>query len=286
MIPSQHLATKSAGFMALNMAPETTRGTKPPSKFTTSHKLWAVALLAVVGLALGLYFGLNGSSSPTPAPTPVTTPAPPTPAHPTPAPPTPAPPTPAPPTPAPTPPTPASTPVTACTNTSKVLPKDECDAWIDFHKATGGLDWNLCSASRTDPCGCRIPGSKFVVDCDGGHITVIHLQNNGLNGTVPASVSAWVHMEFFYVDNNALSGTLPPSMSKWTELTGFIVYGNALTGPLPELPYDKMDRCVPLGATGANNFSCPLPQGVTSNCTIEQSGSLDLPMKNTSCTPP
>jgi hypothetical protein len=42
---------------------------------------------------------------------------------------------------------PASVTATNCTGHSKKLPADQCNAWIEFHDATG-----LQDCSRTDPC--------------------------------------------------------------------------------------------------------------------------------------
>jgi hypothetical protein len=72
------------------------------------------------------------------------------------------------PTPSPTP------PFNNCTGASTKLAPAQCDAWIDFHDATGGDSWEyyltgkpFCRTTRTDPCSCGgNDGTKPVCSAD------------------------------------------------------------------------------------------------------------------------
>ena len=71
---------------------------------------------------------------------------------------------------------------TNCLNVTEI-PKEECDALVNFYTATGGPDWSDSSSNqwnKTDnPC------SWTGVTCVDGHVTEIERRNKRLSGTLP-----------------------------------------------------------------------------------------------------
>ena len=102
------------------------------------------------------------------------------------------------------------------------------------------------------------------------------LDNQGLAGTIPDDVGAFVDIATFDVGNYHLNGSLPASMSAWKKVAYFDVRGSHLHTALPVLNYRAMTQCVlcavgepndPCGKDGRNYFTCPFPEGVTDRCT-------------------
>jgi hypothetical protein len=135
-----------------------------------------------------------------------------------------------------------------CTGTSAGLPAAECSAWLDMYDGTGGPSWTICSSSRLDPCSC-----SYVI-CTDGHITEVGLENNNMEGTVPATLSAMTKMTFLYLNNNKLVGLLPA------------------------MPFAQYTGYCCLQYSGSNHFDCPLPPG-TDKCNC--GGQVNI-----TCTPP
>ena len=44
---------------------------------------------------------------------------------------------------------------TACKDQSKLLPADQCNAWIAFYDGALGGQWSPTGCSRTNPCNCK-----------------------------------------------------------------------------------------------------------------------------------
>ena len=61
------------------------------------------------------------------------------------------------------------------------------------------------------------------------------VQDNLLNGTIPASLGALTALQQFRVGGNpALSGPIPASLGALSNLTVFGAAATALSGPIPE----------------------------------------------------
>ena len=168
-----------------------------------------------------------------------------------------------------------------CTGNSTKLPADQCAAWQEFYDSTGGDNWTNegRQCTRNDPCDIHCYQTAALV-CNKARTTVllIDLGSSNLVGTIPASVGAWVDLIGFDVHDNQLTGPVPATATNWKNLqrgffNQFSVLGNKLTGPLPDLDFDKMTfGCVLLHDQPTNNFSCPWPKGVTTNCHKDPGG--------------
>ena len=117
------------------------------------------------------------------------------------------------------------------------------------------------------------------------------LQSSNLVGTIPNAIGAFVDMETFNVfGNRRLNGSLPASMSAWQKLKIFLVRDAKFNGALPVLNYRAMTECVLCGAANfgragcqGNAFSCPFPQGVTDRCQKFNGDMEYQPIANADC---
>ena len=140
-------------------------------------------------------------------------------------------------------PTNAPTAPTAPTNTPTKARRSSSDVrrlLMDFYNATSGPRWTINNGwgSASDHCN-----GWYGVTCSStGEIKEILVVNNGLSGSLPASLSSFTHMAVFMADNgnakirngsNHLSGTLPASFSSLSQFKRFYVRSNALSGSLP-----------------------------------------------------
>ena len=117
------------------------------------------------------------------------------------------------------------------------------------------------------------------------------LRSSNLVGTIPNAIGAFVDMETFNVfGNRRLNGSLPASMSAWKKLKFFDVRGTKFNGALPALNYRAMTTCTLCDAAffgkpgcHGNAFSCPFPQGVTDRCQKFNGDMEYQPIANADC---
>jgi hypothetical protein len=146
-----------------------------------------------------------------------------------------------------------------CVGKSVDLAAKECAAWIDLFDATQGTSWTKsCSNTRLDPCSCTSarPDYDFIeVICEGGHVTYLYLEQNGLSGTIPASIVDFTKLEDLRLAKNRLTGkvpTLPSSVMTNPDQDVCI-----LTDCYDQTTGQKMsDSCT---EPDCNHFACPLP---------------------------
>jgi len=107
------------------------------------------------------------------------------------------------------------------------LPGGTDSTWIN----RGG--WGLPVFLGISECGSY--GVTCVVDQMGQeHVSGISLEENGLTGALPASLSALPYLEAFDIYDNEVGGSIP-TLTGLTNLKSFQVGRNLLTGPIPAL---------------------------------------------------
>eukprot|EP00936_MAST-01D_sp_MAST-1D-sp1_P000797 g797.t1 len=127
-------------------------------------------------------------------------------------------------------------PPNKCLGSSTALPAAECAAWQEMFDSMGGSDWGVCKREieRSDPCFCS--SSSQFVECEGGHITKLHLPTNRLQGTIPSSIAALTRLESLVLAGNMISGSIPAAI--FLQLTALVRLGlgsNKLVGSIPPL---------------------------------------------------
>ena len=110
-----------------------------------------------------------------------------------------------------------------------LLPQAEVDALEAIYNSTDGGNWtdNTDWLSAEDPC------SWYGVTCSGGHVTVLDLSFNRLQGTLPSQIGDLSGLEWLYLSGNQLEGSIPPEIGNLTALVLLEITGNQFTGVIP-----------------------------------------------------
>ena len=124
-----------------------------------------------------------------------------------------------------------------------------------LYRATGGDDWTdntnwLTDAPLSDWAGVRTAGS--------GRVRHLSLEDNNLNGTIPASIGQLDRLFILDLRRNPLQGPIPPELGQLKELRDLVLTGTEVSGSLPPEMGDMTGlRFVSISNT---NLSGPVPQ--------------------------
>ena len=135
-------------------------------------------------------------------------------------------------------------------------------ALLALYEASGGPRWRV----RTNWLSGEPIGDWYgVVTDDGGRVRELHLQDNGLTGTLPPEIGNLSRLSHVHFWSNALTGPIPPAF--WSLPLDLVAFtGNQVTGTLPPEVGDLIDlRWVDLGYTAMTG---PLPASMT-NLSLE-----------------
>jgi hypothetical protein len=114
-------------------------------------------------------------------------------------------------------------------------------------------------------------------------LSVIGLQGNKLNGTIPSFLGS-LPLKQLALSYNSLTGTIPSSLTSLKALTLLYLFENKLTGLVPPLSLypGTNGGCaldVPAQCTQpyCNHFTCPLPPGSDKCLWRSKTGGVDNP---------
>nr|WP_293840334.1 leucine-rich repeat domain-containing protein [uncultured Arsenicibacter sp.] len=101
---------------------------------------------------------------------------------------------------------------------------------VDLYNVTNGNFWARKSGwlSNCDPCN----GWTGVI-CTAGRVTSLELDQNGLTGTLPQSLSALTNLKTLNLKGNRLNGVIPASLALLSNLQNLYLFGNQLSGNIP-----------------------------------------------------
>jgi hypothetical protein len=109
------------------------------------------------------------------------------------------------------------------------IPAVECGALVALYHSTNGPNWADRGGWLTSDTPCAWSG----IDCEGGHVSHIHLLYNELAGTLPPELGDLSHLRVLSLWVNRLCGPIPAELGNLSELVSLELSDNQLTGPLP-----------------------------------------------------
>ena len=141
----------------------------------------------------------------------------------------------------------------ACAGVSEI-PLAECDALVALYNSTDGPNWSNHANWLVTATPCA---DWFGVECNEGHVDVLLLPANRLNGVIPGAVAGLTGLEHLDLSMNQLSGGIPPELADLTNLFFLNLSSNQLSGgiasELGNLPnLEQLDL-------SSNQLSGPLP---------------------------
>lgn len=115
-------------------------------------------------------------------------------------------------------------------NQGQAVTHPDYNALVALYNSTNGDTWtdNTGWLSNDDPCS-----GWNGVECEGGRVTVISLQQNNLTGTLPNEIGDLTQLRAMYLWGNSIGGNLPNSIGNLTNLNNIWLFQNQLTGEIP-----------------------------------------------------
>lgn len=111
------------------------------------------------------------------------------------------------------------------------IPQSECEALVDLYSNTNGPNWANRSGWLTSNTPCN---DWFgVSNCSYGHVVVLDLLNNGLSGSIPASIANLGQLVALRLSLNQLVGSIPATLGTITSLQFLDLSWNQLSGEIP-----------------------------------------------------
>jgi hypothetical protein len=121
--------------------------------------------------------------------------------------------------------------INKCDGVTAVSPL-QCQALAALYNQTNGNGWADRTGWFVDPNICT---GWVGISCNGANVSIIRLNENLLNGTLPAEMANLTGLQQLDLMENSLSGSLPPGLFGITTLQTVILSHNAaLGGPFPE----------------------------------------------------
>ena len=114
-------------------------------------------------------------------------------------------------------------------DTCKACEGPNCDSLESIYANTGGATWIRNSGWLASSQPCDWDG----VSCVDERITHLILPNNGMTGTLPASLSSVQSLQVLDLSGNDIQGPVPAKYAALTSLDTLNLSDNKLTGALP-----------------------------------------------------
>ena len=106
----------------------------------------------------------------------------------------------------------------------------ELEALVALYNQTDGSNWSQNTNWMTN----TPLGSWFGIESDAsGRVEYLELQNNNLEGSLPAEIGQLSSLIWIDLASNKLSGTLPAEMGRLSKLAVLNVHANQLSGSIP-----------------------------------------------------
>ncbi|HET9209039.1 MAG TPA: leucine-rich repeat domain-containing protein [Thermoanaerobaculia bacterium] len=137
------------------------------------------------------------------------------------------------------------------------VPKAERSALMALYKGTGGPKGWLNRAGWLGAKGTECSWAGVQCNQDGTSVVGLSLSENGLKGTLPATLSNLVNLQSLDLEGNAVSGALPKTLGRLANLRTLYLGLNQISGALPrelgslaklqvlDLPFNKLTGSLP-----------------------------------------
>lgn len=139
------------------------------------------------------------------------------------------------------------------------VPEGEREALMRLYDATGGDRWKR-RMSWGGPEGSECEWYGIVCnpgDGDVRHVIQLLLNDNGLTGSLPASLAELEYLNTLLLSHNALEGTLPESLWHLSKLRVLQFADNNLSGQLPGTLLDYPLQFIHLSGNRFSGFGAP-----------------------------
>jgi len=115
------------------------------------------------------------------------------------------------------------------------IPADERAALIALYESTSGDGWTNRDGWKTgdDFSISGTEGTWHGITVVDDHVTSIDLNNNNLDGTIPAKLGNLTNLLRLYLYNNKLTGKIPPELGDLSNLVGLSLVFNQLSDKIP-----------------------------------------------------
>jgi Leucine-rich repeat (LRR) protein len=112
----------------------------------------------------------------------------------------------------------------------------EYNALMDLYQSTNGANWtNKTGWSTANPAVVQsVQGWHGVTTDVNGHVTMLHLTNNNLTGTILASIGNLTYLTILSLEGNDISGSLPAELGSLASLSILKINDSNLTGSIPQ----------------------------------------------------
>jgi hypothetical protein len=141
------------------------------------------------------------------------------------------------------------------------IPYAECQALVAFYEATGGPRWLDQEAAweegATAWLASTTPCNWAGVTCAGGHVDMLALFYNDLQGQLPAELASLSALRVLDLHHNALDGQIPAALGELSNLESLDLSGNRLSGAIP--PAQGNLQKLSMLALSGNQLSGPIP---------------------------
>ena len=99
-----------------------------------------------------------------------------------------------------------------------------------LYNATKGVDWTLNDNWNS---GDACTWSGVVCDTAGNNVVKLELNNNNLQGSLPAEIGNFPALRELLISDNSISGTIPAEIGNLSSLTRLIMDDNMFSGEIP-----------------------------------------------------
>lgn len=119
-----------------------------------------------------------------------------------------------------------------CTSAASTAAPDatQTAALTALYNATKGRDWtNQDNWNSGDAC----TWSGVVCDAAGTNVVKLELNNNNLQGSLPAAIGDFPALRELLISDNSISGSIPAEIGNLTNMTRLIMDDNMFSGQIP-----------------------------------------------------